>query len=472
MLDKPESCRGCPFAGDMKGFVPDKINDQAEVTIVMQNPGEDEEHGQRLVEYKYGQPMYESVPPEPAIGKTGFAMRREYFPVAGLTDDNVSVLNILKCRAGHKNKLPPLDNVELRCAITHCMNAHFKLPEKTNLIIAQGEIGLYGMTQEGLEKGHGISNWRGWVLPHNPLTMPGKWTVNDVWTPSHNQPIPVLAVNHLAYIFRFPTASIYAKVDWSKIPRILKGSWPRKPSPILEMPPVVLPRRFAFDTEFDPHTDYFLRYSMAYPSLPTGEMKVHVVEREDALNSMFPTVMSPPLVIAHHIMADIEHLEEFVGLGKDYTYDDTMHQHAVLWAGLDHDLDTLGSLYSPFNRWKHLEASNPRVYSGGDAEGTYYVWDRMVKEFRADPDSKRVYDTIQIRLVRHIRKSHQIGIKVLQVPSVKIAKDLQEKVDELQTEAEATAGWPINLSSNDMTAQQLFDSERLLEFALPKPRKK
>ncbi|KKL20877.1 hypothetical protein LCGC14_2451100, partial [marine sediment metagenome] len=311
------------------------------------------------------------------------------------------------------------------------------------------------------------------VLPFTPLGF-NRQIISDVWTPTAgDSQLPVLAVNHLAYIFRYPTATVYAKLDWAKIPKILKGTWPRKPTPILDVPPVMLPKKFAFDTEFVPEKNLLLRYSMAYPILPTNELCVRVVEREVADAHIFPTIITPPLVIAHHVMADIEYLEDLFNLKPGgYRYDDTMHQHAVLWAGLDHDLDTLGSLYAPFNRWKHLEQSNPRVYSGGDAEGTYACWAHLDKELTADQGSRRIYDDIQIKLVKHIRKARRIGIKVLQEASVEIAKDLQKKVDALQIEAEALVGWPINLKSDLMTAQQLFDSERLLEWALPKKKAK
>ena len=438
-----------------------------------QNPGESEERGERLVEYKYGQPIYEPCEPQPMVGKTGFAMDREYFPMATLTRDNVSLGNGLRCRINHKDKVPPIKDVVLREAMNHCHHAHFKLPAKTQLIVAQGELGLFAMTQEGLDVGMSITNWRGWVLPFTPLGF-SRSLLNYVYTPTPgDSQLPVLAVNHLAYIFRYPTASMYAKSDWAKIPRILKGTWPRQPTAILDVPPVVLPRRFAFDTEFVPEKNLLLRYSMAYPTLPTNDLCVRVVEREVAEAHMFPTIIDPPLVIAHHIMADIDYLEDLFNLKPGgYRYDDTMHQHAVLWAGLDHDLDTLGSLYAPINRWKHLEQSNPRVYSGGDAEGTYCCWAALDQELGCDPSSRKVYDEIQIKLVKHIRKAKRIGIKVLQLPSVEIAKDLQGKVDALQVEAEALTGWPINLKSDLMTAQQLFDSERLLEWALPKRKKK
>ena len=181
MLKKPDKntngtvgrgCHGCVYFGDGKGFVPDLINDSAPVFIFCQNPGESEERGERLIEYKFGQPIYEPCEPQPMTGKTGFAMDREYFPVATLTRDNVSLGNGLRCRINHKDKVPPIKNVELRDALNHCHGAHFKLPEKTKLVVAQGELGLYSMTQEGLDEGVSITSCRGWVLPYAPLHGP------------------------------------------------------------------------------------------------------------------------------------------------------------------------------------------------------------------------------------------------------------------------------------------------------------
>ena len=75
MLPKPKQntngtsgkgCMGCPYWGDGKGFVPDLINERGSVFIVAQNPGESEERGERLIEYKYGQPM-QPLPEVPLV---------------------------------------------------------------------------------------------------------------------------------------------------------------------------------------------------------------------------------------------------------------------------------------------------------------------------------------------------------------------------------------------------------------------
>jgi len=480
MLDKPRKntngteghgCVGCPYAADMKGFVPDRLNDEAPVFIVAQNPGPDEENGQRLLEWKYGQPVYESCDPQPMVGKTGYAMRREYFPVAALSDDKVSVGNALRCRINHQNKIPPLKSVELKTALEHCHNAHFRLPLKTEVIVAQGELGLFAMTQEGEKVGSKITNWRGWVLPYAPVGT-ALTTRAEVWTPNHNGPIPVLAVNHVAYMFRFPAAEWYARKDWAKIPKILRWQWPREPTPIITVPPTVLPRIFAFDTEFNRWTKELIRYSMCYRTLPMNVPKVHVVESFGPHQTQPVTLYPQPVVITHNAIADLNYFEDLFSLKwGEYDLEDTMYAHAVLWSGLDHDLETLGSLYSPINRWKHLEEINPVVYSGGDAEGTLFSWLALARELNIDKESAHVYETMQMPLIPIIRKAHVAGIRTNHPRSVALARELFDKSEELHTQAEALAGWPINLKSNDQTGLQLYETEEIQEWALPPKRR-
>ena len=81
MLPKPEGCIGCPLFGDGMGFVPDEIIEGAEVFVLGQNPGEEEEA--------------EHIP---FTGRTGQRMDKRFLPLAGLTrGENVSVGNVYKC---------------------------------------------------------------------------------------------------------------------------------------------------------------------------------------------------------------------------------------------------------------------------------------------------------------------------------------------------------------------------------------
>ena len=88
MLPKPPSCIGCPLYGDGLGYVPDELVPGATTLVLMQNPGEEEEARGR-----------------PAVGKSGQAMDEKLLPRAGLTRGvNVSVANVLKCRALEPSK--------------------------------------------------------------------------------------------------------------------------------------------------------------------------------------------------------------------------------------------------------------------------------------------------------------------------------------------------------------------------------
>ena len=53
MLPKPKTCEGCPLAGDMQGFVPDELVEDAPVLVLAQAPGADEEAGMKVVGHEY-----------------------------------------------------------------------------------------------------------------------------------------------------------------------------------------------------------------------------------------------------------------------------------------------------------------------------------------------------------------------------------------------------------------------------------
>ena len=107
MIPKGPKCVGCVAYGDGRGFVPDQIVEGSEVFIMGQMPGPEEE-AQGI----------------PYVGKTGQAMDHKYLHYAGLTREQVSVGNVLRCRWGHNEaKLPPVESVQVRAAITHCERA-------------------------------------------------------------------------------------------------------------------------------------------------------------------------------------------------------------------------------------------------------------------------------------------------------------------------------------------------------------
>lgn len=465
MYAKPKGCVGCPFFGDGKGFVPDAMVEGAEVLTMAQNPGDDEERGYKVTGYSYGQATRVKVDPTPLIGATGYKLERSFFPPAGLTRENTSVGNVLRCRPKHTNTLPLLDNPQVREAMQHCQRAHFRPPSSTKLIVAQGEYALWAMTGEGLIKKHHLSDWRGYVVPFSPCHVTPRPFLAEVWTPSPSDPIPVLIVAHTAAIWRQPSLEIISKRDWAKVPRILSGAWPVQPPQIIVEPPPVWPQVFAFDTEFVVETKALIRYSMYHEA--KGKQICRVVEAEDATQGGVVTVK--PLLIFQNAPADLNHWEDISELKwGEYDIEDTMHAHAVLWSGLRHNLNFLGSLYATINRWKHLDQINPIQYSGLDGVGTWDVWFALKREFDRDPQSLWIYRNSQLKLVNVIRNSASLkGIRVNQEKSREIAAGLVKQVEEFVPHAQALVGWPINIGSDLQTKKQLYDVERILELALP-----
>ena len=457
-MRKPDSCRGCPFWQTGEGFVPDEIIPGSQVLVLGQNPGEYEEKGRKITGYNtIGAPHWEPHPPAPYLGKTGFDMERNYFPRAGLVRGKVDIGNVVRCRVNNTNQLPPLVSKDVRHAIAHCQRAHGKVQESIRLIVAEGEYALYATTgEDGSDSpGHGISRgisgWRGWLLPYNPPPR-SRVAFTDIYTPGRSD-LSVLATYHLAFLYRSPWYRPASQRDWSRVPHVLQGLWPQPLPEIHSLPPEVWPLKAAFDTEFVPELDNRLtRYS-----LYDGKT-LYVVEYSDSL--VLPAVKGRPTVIMHNAEADIPHLAPIVGL-EDYDIEDTMYAHSVLWADLDHDLDFLGSMYARTNRWKHLFETNPRVYSGGDAVGTWDPWRQMDREFERDPRSLRVYREFQMPLLPVIAKARAHGIRTHQ-GRVKLAvEDMAVQLDEATAEAQASVGWPISVGSPAQVKKQLYEVEKI-----------
>src|SRR2546428_7763535 len=90
VLAKPPACQGCPFYGDGQGFVPGELRGSP-VLVYGQNPGAEEE-----------------AQGKPFVGATGATMERNYFKVSGLSREDVSLDNAIRCRYKNANELPPL----------------------------------------------------------------------------------------------------------------------------------------------------------------------------------------------------------------------------------------------------------------------------------------------------------------------------------------------------------------------------
>ena len=467
-LPKPPTCHGCPFNTLSRWFTPDGYVEGAEVLVLSQNPGEDEEQGRRLTHYDMdGRRSYEPCQPSPLTGTTGYDLTRKYLPLAGLErGKDVSLANSIRCRPDGRNDLPPVTDKALRQAVEHCQFHHYKPPASTRLVIAEGAYALFASTgEDGTESpGHkinrGVEGWRGWLLPWNPPPR-ARVTFNDVWVPSSTPSSSpwVLPTYHLAYLYRAPWYTPVSQRDWSKVQAILQGKWPEPFPEIHPLPPETWPRRSAFDTEFYPGadgTDQLVRYSLAWRGRQ-GEPYLHVVEAD---NLVQPVTIPPEIVtVFHQVESDVGHLRGLLNPGTKVSIEDTMYLHAVLWPDLDHTLDFLGSLYARTNRWKHLLRTNPRVYSGGDALGTWDTYVPLAAELERDPSVRKVYYEYQLPLARIIHRARSFGLRVVPSRVEQALESMGGSQDDATQLAQAHCGWPINLGSSQQVARELYEVE-------------
>lgn len=433
----------------------------SEVVLLSQNPGVDEETGRRLVAYTGPRHrVYEPHPPAPLLGPTGYELGRKYLPLAGLErGKTVSLANPIRCRPDGKNEL--LLDATTKLAVEHCQFHYYRPPVSTQLVVAEGAVALYAATGEdgtdspGHKISRGIEGWRGWILPWNPPPQPKRvWT--SVYTPDPGDVI-VLPTFHLAYLFRAPWYTPVSQRDWSKVQPVLQGKWPEPFPQVHPLPPNPWPSRFAFDTEY--HEDTLVRYSVA--SRARGDQPVVWVV-EASVHRPPDTLPSTLTVAFHHVEADLDYLMDLLRPHQvAVNIEDTMFQHAVLYADLDHDLDFVGSLYARTNRWKHLLRTNPRVYAGGDALGTLDSHIALSQELDRDPQVKKVYYEYQLPLAGVIHKARRYGLRVIPERVEQALLTMEQAQEEATFLAQSHVGWPLNLGSAAQVGRELYEIERV-----------
>lgn len=431
-------------------MVPDEEKPDAKVIVVAQNPGADEERGQAFLGWSGGGERWSSAPPAPLIGKSGYEITHSYLPLAGLQRQDVECRNVVRCRRGGTNDLPPLGGTQIRDIIRHCQRAYWRPVEAGQKMIALGAYSLWALTgefgAEGAEEdddaraNRGIDGWRGWVVPYAPTHQ-----ARDEETRVGE----VFATYHPAFFYRAHWLKPVGKMDWHRVGRWVRGQWPDA-RPRIEQGPAVWPESVAYDTEYWPTTGQLIRASVAWRDA-ADVPRVHVVEAQD-LRVLGP---APRHVIQHNAEADWGYLEAVFGGRWDARqldgWDDTMYAHAVLYGTWRHTLDFLGSLYARTNRWKQLEQTEPLVYSGLDALGTWDVWRALARELASDSQSSAVYHGELKPLLYHLLR--RVSVRVQTDRVAQAVGEYQMKQREAVVRGEAAAGWPLKVSSADQVAR-------------------
>ena len=486
MLDKPTACQGCPLFGSGRGFVPDELHEAALVTILMQNPGADEESGRQVVGLdERGRPHYAPCSPRPAIGRTGYYMDSKFLPLAELErGTDVSVCNVLKCRMGKTNDLPT--GAVLKRAVEHCTKAHLQIPKATRLIVAQGGLAWdWTQNQVGLPetKKLSISKWRGHVGPsYVARSVTPTLSVDSLNTAMVSPRIPVLAVLHLADLFRDRRMELPSRSDWKRVPQFLSSRWPRQLAPRLvvssetsddsiqawfetamDQAPWV-----AVDLEFVPESKFLTIVGVGYPigdTITGAQLEWSNGDIPKHLKGVF--VRGLLRLLTHKTMvgwnlkdAELPVLKETFNFTPP-SYEDGMLAHACAWSELPHDLDFCCSVYSdyekPFKRVVGWGISK----NWGDVVGTVECWKALLTTMKADPFVEKDYREQRLPLIPWLMDTEARGLRVNRAFVVQAWDQYQRQMQEAQFIAEAYCGWPINLGSPAQLAHWLYDVEQM-----------
>lgn len=455
MLEKPETCKGCPWYGDGTGYVPDRLVAGAKVLILAQNPGEDEERGRKVVEYVGQDRVYNMVGPQPLIGPTGYALEHTYLPAARLSPEEVSYANVLKCRYKHTNVLPSGET--LHHAVSQCTTQHLVIPPETRLIVAHGQL-AWDYFHQGQ---YSITKWRGYLSPTYPH---------------------VYATLHTASIFRDPRMKPAALADWRKIPRILNGTWPEPVPHLVQMPAEEAPTwdavmrclegvdRVALDTEY---TYTRGRHDGSHPLTvigvagrhrETGEWRGFQIDcrllprehvQDVVRNVLTPCVLQRLPVIFQNMGADVPVLRGYGAPGWEgyHQVEDLMLLHFALYSEQPHDLEYLASLAGVLPKMKHLVSEDLLTYNKGDVIETYACFEAFEKEARQEPAVYTIYREELLPLVPIHQGATARGIKVNRKAVVAALRRNVEQIQEATRLAQAYAGFPINLGSVGGTGQ-------------------
>jgi uracil-DNA glycosylase len=453
--------------GDGFGWVPDQLVNSP-LTILAQNPGADEEAGRRVVGWEQigyrPTPIYDACTPQPLIGKTGWEMTTKFLPMTGFARDEVSLCNVLKCRLNvngkRTNDMPT--GATLKAAVAQCTANHLRIPSSTRVILAMG-----AHAWAFLGGAPPITDWRGFT--HELSHSLGGCLVD------RNPDRLVLATLHIADVDRDPRMDIPTRLDWAKIPKILAGTWP-KPVP---------PALVVYETGHIGDMTAWLRNATTRPWLVidteySGDrltllgigdashvMQVRwdraAVSLKAACSVEMKTLVGRVPIIFQNAIADVPVLREHLGLDwpQFVQYEDTMQAHAVLYPEWPHDLGFLASLYGQHQKLKHLSQIDPLLYNQGDVLETANTWIALLREFHQDRQSYDTYRTENIRLLPHIDRCQQVGLRVNPARVVTAQTDYAHKRDVAQLVATAYAGYPMNLGSDQQVAKWVYGVEKM-----------
>ncbi|HJS83359.1 MAG TPA: uracil-DNA glycosylase family protein, partial [Nitrososphaera sp.] len=418
--------------------MPDEIVPGADVFIVMQNPGENEEEVGR-----------------PAVGASGEYLNTHFLPLAGLSRETVSVGNVLKCRwrdpkKGTKtNDLPSktgvwnegkkkwdkaLGNKVEKLAMAQCMSAHLRVPKHIKLIVTLGEV-----PAKAIAKVESVTEWRGHLAE------------------MQYENVPVFLSYHPSYLLQSPRMSIPAMIDWKRIKLFLDGKFP-EPVPqrtvigkdqadsVKKLTAVPGTAYVTYDLEWDVETKVPFLAGIAFFNEQgdvIGGVQVWTKEvDQDDLKSLLLWLFWRFPVVMHNAAADLEITKRAWDIGCEHfcEFHDTIQLHAVSHSEWPHDLGFCESLYGRHIRLKGKSKENVLLYNWGDCITTGYTFHQLRQIAKTDPISFKVYQTENLPVIPIRVESKIEGIRLDTQFLSRMSDDLARRAIAAQNIAEMYAG--------------------------------
>ena len=447
-MDKPDSCRQCPWYQDGKGFVTNEpVRD---VYLLQSSPS-----------------RIETDTGLPAQGQSGKDLDHNFLPLAGLVRGlTASVGTVLHCRWAGQDDLPG-DAVQ-DTAVQYCGTVHFTPPTSARCIVVQGDLAFKfahgGLLRDPNGKAASLGDWRGFVLPHE-------------YTQSRFGSIPVYVTMAVADLYTNPSMETVTEWDFLKLRRILDGDYPRPlPENIVMSPGTLQDTRDWFreagqsrwvvcDTEFVPDSKYLTmvgllqrRWDGTTKGLQIDWRTSSVSVREEFKYHYRKLITHVPFIF-HNCRADVPVLEQAIGPSWDdyLAIEDTMLAHAVVWCELPHGLEFIASVWGHYPKLKHLKNNNELLYNLGDVLETDAIWLSLIEEsFKHDPQAEAIYRTQHLLLCPLLDRTIRRGLRVNRERVLSAQQEYEARVRQALSLAEVGAGWPINLNSNQQVSMYLY----------------
>lgn len=270
-------------------------------------------------------------------------------------------------------------------------------------------------------------------------------------------------------------------LDWMKVPRILRGEYPKPLPPrkwfnndaddaawvagactaafwVVDTEYIVgkpgQPGRLTLIGGYYPGAPYILQY-WSGASIDSGVQ----------FWAQYRKIITSTATSFWNALADIpviDHAASSLFYALDYSQykriEDPMLIHALLYSEWRHGLEFVSSTHGQHIKVKHKMAEALAEYHAGDVAETLVCHTALSKELANDPGSTQVYETQSLKLIPIIlNSSHTRGIAVDRQAVTQAIREYQSLVDESFALARVAAGYAINLRSETQVKEYLYD---------------